>query len=44
MQAIVGFHNVAIHGYQKLSLEVVKSVLEGPTGGEVPRNQHVGAS
>jgi uncharacterized protein YutE (UPF0331/DUF86 family) len=25
---MVGFHNVAVHDYQKLSLEVVKSILE----------------
>lgn len=29
MQAMVGFRNVAVHDYQKLSLEVVKSILEG---------------
>lgn len=28
MQAMVGFRNVAVHDYQKLSLEVVKSILE----------------
>jgi uncharacterized protein YutE (UPF0331/DUF86 family) len=25
---MVGFRNVAVHDYQKLSLEVVKSILE----------------
>ena len=29
MQAMVGFRNVAVHDYQKLSLEIVKSILEG---------------
>lgn len=28
MQAMVRFRNVAIHDYQKLSLEVVKSILK----------------
>ena len=28
MQAMVGFRNVAVHDYQKLNLEVVKSILE----------------
>lgn len=28
MQAMVGFRNVAVHDYQNLSLEVVKSILE----------------
>jgi uncharacterized protein YutE (UPF0331/DUF86 family) len=28
MQAMVGFGNVAVHDYQKLSLEVVKNILE----------------
>lgn len=28
MQAMVGFRNVAVHDYQRLSLEVVKSILE----------------
>lgn len=28
MQAMVGFRNVAVHDYQKLSLEIVKSILE----------------
>lgn len=28
MQAMVGFRNVAVHDYQKLRLEVVKSILE----------------
>lgn len=28
MQAMVSFRNVAIHDYQKLNLEVVKSILE----------------
>ena len=29
MQAMVGFRNVAVHDYQKLNLEVVRSILEG---------------
>lgn len=28
MRAMVGFRNVAVHDYQKLSLEVLKSILE----------------
>ncbi|MGB3684137.1 MAG: DUF86 domain-containing protein [Rubrobacteraceae bacterium] len=28
MQAMVGFRNVAIHDYQKLRLEILKSILE----------------
>ncbi len=28
MQAMVGFRNVAVHDYQRLSLKVVKSILE----------------
>lgn len=28
MQAMVGFRNVAVHDYQKLRLEIVKSILE----------------
>lgn len=32
MQAMVGFRNVAVHDYQKLSLEVVKSILENHLG------------
>ena len=28
MQAMVGFRNVAVHDYQNLNLEVVKSILE----------------
>ena len=28
MQAMVGFHNVAVHDYRKLNLEIVKSILE----------------
>jgi uncharacterized protein YutE (UPF0331/DUF86 family) len=28
MQAMVGFRNVAVHDYQRLSLEVVKSILD----------------
>lgn len=28
MQAMVGFRNVAVHDYQKLSLEIVHSILE----------------
>jgi len=27
MQAMVGFRNIAVHNYQKLSLEVVRSIL-----------------
>jgi uncharacterized protein YutE (UPF0331/DUF86 family) len=28
MQAMVGFRNVAVHDYQKLSLQIVQSILE----------------
>lgn len=28
MQAMVGFRNIAVHDYQNLNLEVVKSILE----------------
>lgn len=28
MQTMVGFRNVAVHDYQKLNLEIVKSILE----------------
>lgn len=28
MQAMVGFRNVAVHDYQKLRLEILKSILE----------------
>lgn len=28
LQAMVGFRNVAVHDYQKLNLEIVKSMLE----------------
>lgn len=28
MRAMVGFRNIAVHDYQKLSLDVVKSILE----------------
>ena len=27
MQAMVGFRNIAVHNYQKLSLEIVRSIL-----------------
>lgn len=32
MQAMVGFRNVAVHDYQKLRLEIVKSILENHLG------------
>jgi uncharacterized protein YutE (UPF0331/DUF86 family) len=28
LQAMVGFRNIAVHDYQKLNLEIVKSILE----------------
>ena len=28
MRAMVGFHNIAVHDYQKLNIDVVKSILE----------------
>ena len=28
MQAMVGFRNIAVHNYQKLNLDVVRSILE----------------
>ncbi|MFI5343509.1 MAG: DUF86 domain-containing protein [Chlamydiales bacterium] len=28
MQAMVGFRNIAVHDYQKLNLEIVRSILE----------------
>ncbi len=28
MRAMVGFRNIAVHDYQKLGLEVVKSILD----------------
>lgn len=28
MQAMVGFRNVAVHDYQELSLDIVRSILE----------------
>ncbi len=27
MQAMVGFHNIAVHDYQKLNLDIVKAIL-----------------
>jgi uncharacterized protein YutE (UPF0331/DUF86 family) len=33
MQAMVGFRNVVVHDYQRLSLEVVKSILEDHLNG-----------
>lgn len=32
MQAMVGFRNIAVHSYQKLSLEVVRSILDENLG------------
>ncbi len=29
MQAMVGFRNIAVHNYQKLSLEIVRAILNG---------------
>lgn len=32
MQAMVGFRNIAIHNYQKLSMDVVRSILDNNLG------------
>lgn len=32
MQAMVGFRNIAVHNYQKLSLEIVRSILNENLG------------
>ena len=32
MQAMVGFRNVAVHAYQKLSLQIVKAIVEQRLG------------
>lgn len=32
LQAMVGFRNIAVHDYQKLNLEVVRSILETRLG------------
>ena len=29
MQAMVGFHNIAVHNDQKVSLPILRSILEG---------------
>ncbi len=28
MQAMVGFRNIAVHNYQKLSLDIVRTILD----------------
>ncbi|MHB8347769.1 MAG: type VII toxin-antitoxin system HepT family RNase toxin [Acidiferrobacterales bacterium] len=32
MRAMVGFRNIAVHNYQNLSLDVVRSILDGHLG------------